>query len=251
MPRLKRGEDPHIDHINDLVEIAKTSENKSEVQAAFAELLDIFKPMMYKICAKWARYFHDETYKIKRFNELMADAQYWFMQYTLDKYTIDGVATFNTFIKNHIDQRIRYIYECELHYYKNNIFPDPAKNDAGDDEDQYEQVVYKYSSNGRSGMIDDMYAEAEMVTARKQLAQRMLEVSTSGKTMLTEREKKIFREIYYDGLKQKDICKEYNISITRLQQMLRKIKKKVYSAMNDDKEIWRLVLKADIDFEEK
>ena len=120
MARLERGESAKIDKINDLVAIAKADDSSVEARdQALTELLKMFKPLILSICKKWSEYFNDNRHNIKRFDELVADGEYWFIHYTLFKYEVDGAATFNTFIKNHLDQRIRYIYECELKYLNN------------------------------------------------------------------------------------------------------------------------------------
>ena len=126
MARLQRGEDPKIDKINDLVAVAING-NSVESNDALTELLKMFKPMMIKVCTKWSNYFNDSAHSIISFGELLADAEYWFVHYTMHKYTINGDATYNKFIKDHIDQRIRYIYECQLRYYKRLVFPDPNR----------------------------------------------------------------------------------------------------------------------------
>lgn len=249
MPRLKSGEDKHIDRINHLVLTAKTSEYGSkEYKDSFHELLEIFKPLLLSICHKWSRYFNDDSHSLKKFDELMADAQYWFMKYTLEKYEIDGVATFNTFIKKHIDQRIRYIYETELGYRKKNIFPDTNKFD--DDDDPYESVAYKYSSNiSTEAHMDDAMADAEISEARVQLANRVRELSNS--YILNDREKEIFREIVCNGITHEEMSRRLNISRTRVTQILKKAKTKMYDAINKDEKSWKLIITADIDFEEK
>ena len=124
MARLKRGDDPKIDKINDLVAIVKYESIPADSSVfgidrgdAMAELLAMFRPMMIKVCDKWCKYFDDTQHKYIPFDELMSNAEYWFIKYTIEKYIIDGDATFNKFIKDHINQRIRYIYECQLKYY--------------------------------------------------------------------------------------------------------------------------------------
>ena len=117
MARLERGVSDKIDRINDLVAIVKDDNSLSyDKSIAMEELLTMFKPMMIKVCDKWCKYFNDSSHKLVSFEELLSDAEYWFIHYTMNKYTIDGDATYNKFIKDHINQRIRYIYECHLRY---------------------------------------------------------------------------------------------------------------------------------------
>lgn len=247
MPRLKSGEDKHIDKINHLVLIAKTSDSGSdEYKSSFNELLEIFQPLLYSVCYKWARYFNDTSHKLKTIDELMADAQYWFMKYTLEKYEIDGVATFNTFIKKHIDQRIRYIYETELGYRKKNVFPDTSKLE-NDEDDPLELVVRKYSDVNDVHM-DNNIADKEIADARMQLAHRVIELSDS--YILNDRERTIFKEIVYNGITHEEMSRKLNISRTRVTQILKRAKAKMYDAINRDEKSWKLIITADIDFEE-
>lgn len=248
MPRLQRGEDPHIDHINDLVDQVRNPKDRQEFNDGFKELLEIFTPLMYSVCNKWANYFNDKSHNIIRFDDLMTDAQYWFMHYTLDKYTVDGVATFNTFIKNHIDQRIRFIYEQELNYRKHNIFPDPDNNKTDDREDPFEQVVYGYSS-GNHTLIDDEYVNDDIKEVRHRLAERVLELCQSN--YLNDREKIVLKEIMYNGITQEEMARRLKISRTRIAQVYKKAREKLYWLMNRDQQLWDLVIKGDIDFEEE
>lgn len=243
MPRYQRGENEKIDHINDLVWNIKNGVNYEE---SFVALLEMFKPLLLKICSKWSKYFNDENHKIKRFDELMADAEYWFMKYTIEKYTIDGEATFNTFIKNHIDQRIRYIYECELKYYKNNIFPDPSKS-GEDDNDMYESIVYKYRSNTTQDIESDII-DRDISESRILLANKIVELINLN--IFNDRERLIFNEIMCNGTTHEEMGNKLNISRTRVTQILKKIKIKLYRLMESDQEVWDLVIKLDIDFEE-
>ena len=150
MARLNRGEDPKIDHINDLVAITKDDNSSDRARAdAMSELLSMFRPLLINVCDKWVKYFNDQSHTLVSFEELMSDAEYWFMWYTKEKYIIDGDATYNKFIKDHIDQRIRYIYETHLKYYSQTIFPDPIKHtdeNENDGLDQLELVAYNYST---------------------------------------------------------------------------------------------------------
>lgn len=246
MSRLQYGEDDRIDLINNLVFNIK---NNIQFEESCVTLLDMFKPLLLKTCNKWAIYFRDEQHNLKRFDELMADAQYWFIKYTIEKYTIDGEATFNTFIKNHIDQRIRYIFEQELKYYSNNIFPDPNKNDD-DMCDIYESVAYKYRSGSAhysdiaDGIIDD-----EVIQARIALFNRIKTLATSN--IFNNREKIIFEEILCKGTTHNEVGEMLHVSRTRITQILKKIKSKLYKLINEDSEAWELIIKADIDFKEQ
>lgn len=242
MARLKRGDDPKIDKINDLVILCKEHNNDATV-----ELLDIFKPLILKICTKWSNYFNDTKHIIKQWDELVADAEYWFIKYTVEKYVIDGDATYNKFIKDHLDQRIRYIYECQLKYYSTVIFPDPNKH-QDDDSDQFDIVTYNYSSN----ISDSEYMEDNIIDditrqERADLANRIIELANSN--CFNEREKRIFVEVICNGITQEEMSKKLGISRTRVVQILKKIKYKLKIEMENDNEFWELISKTDIIFD--
>lgn len=249
MARLQRGESELIDKINDLVLLAKTSDDNDVRNSSMAELLKLFRPLILKLCKKWSEYFNDTQHNIKRFDELIVDSEYWFMKYTLEKYEIDGVATFNTFIKNHLDQRIRYIYECELKYFNNHIFPDPDRR-ADTELDSFENVVYGYSSevNSHTLMEDDIISSEEQENKQK-LTQIITDiVNTNG--VFNDRERKIFKYIIHDGKTYNDVGDEFGISRTRVMHLFKKIKQKLYRIMNNNQDIWDLINKLDIEFEE-
>lgn len=245
MARLERGESEKIDRINDLVQLATKAEDKE----AMAELLKLFRPLILSLCKKWSEYFNDSRHNIKRFDELVADGEYWFIHYTLFKYDVDGSATFNTFIKNHLDQRIRYIYECELKYFNKYIFPDPDKRTDAE-TDSFESVVYNYSSDTQqsSSMEEDIISSSETLD-RMKLAHKIVDMVNSN-NIFNEREREIFMAILCNGETQNDVGKRLGISRTRITQLMKKIKTKLYKLMNSSDEIWELVGKLDIDFKE-
>lgn len=249
MARLKRGEDEKIDRINDLVAIAKRCSSSDEIsdKDAMTELLQLFRPMLIKMCDKWCKYFNDTTHKLKPFDELLADAEYWFIKYTIEKYTIDGDATYNKFIKDHIDQRIRYIYECQLKYYNSTIFPDPDRNQENEGTDSFETVVYNYSSNiSNKQLMEDDVIDAVTEKQRTELAHRIIELVECGN--FNDREKKIFKEVMCNGITQDEMSKRLGISRTRVVQILRKIKYKLGIEMEKDSKFWELITQTDIIF---
>lgn len=252
MARLQRGENLKIDHINDLVAIVKGSNSSDDCyKEALSELLTMFKPMLIKTCDKWSKYFNDTEHKIVPFCDLLSDAHEWFIKYTIDKYIIDGEATYNKFIKDHIDQRIRYIYECHLKYWSQTILPDPDKH-SEDGLDQLEIVVYNYSSNiSQHATIEDNYAEKDSKEKEIKLAKRIIELVINS-NKYTDREKKIFNEVIYgaNGKKTQDqISKELGVSRMRIVQIMRKLKAKLKTDMENDDEFWRLISQTDIDFD--
>lgn len=246
MARLERGESEKIDRINDLVRLSMYG-NEAERNSSMAELLKIFKPLILSLCKKWSAYFNDSSHNIKRFDELVVDCEYWFMHYTLYKYDINGSATFNTFIKSHLDQRIRYIYECELKYFNKHIFPDPDKR-TDTEMDGFDSVVYNYSSDYGDNIEDNILSEIESKD-RAELAHKIIEIVNSNNAF-NSRERTIFMDIMCYGKSQNDMCKELNISRTRITQIIKKMKSKLYKFINNDPEIWKLISKLDIDFKE-
>lgn len=253
MARLQRGEDPKIDHINDLVATAKSDDSSDKARTdAVSELLSMFRPMLIKVCDKWVKYFNDQQHLLVSFEELMSDAEYWFIKYTQEKYTIDGDATYNKFIKDHIDQRIRYIYETHLKYYSQTIFPDPIKhnNDENVGLDQLELVAYNYSSDMQTKQrMDDEIIDQMEHDVRHQLATRILKL-VEDSDLYTEREKYIFKETRYNGQSQEKVSKELGISRTRVVQISRKINKKLLNQMENDGEFWELITQTDINFDD-
>lgn len=242
MARLKRGDDPKIDKINDLVALCKCNDNDATV-----ELLEMFKPLILKVCTKWANYFNDSKHLIKPWDELVADAEYWFIKYTVEKYTIDGDATYNKFIKDHIDQRIRYIYECQLKYYSTTIFPDPNRHQE-DDGNSFDMVAYNYSSTiSDSESMEDNVIDSVTASERADLARRIMELAKSN--CFNEREKKIFTEVMCNGVTQDEMSKRLGISRTRVVQILKKIKYKLKIEMENDEKFWELINKTDIIFD--
>lgn len=242
MARLERGEDEKIDKINDLV--ADVIYNNSE--SSMCSLLEMFHPMILGVCKRWSTYFRDESHTIKPFDDLVSDAQLWFIKYTQSVYTIDGAATYNKFIKDHISQRVRYIYECELKYYKRHIFPDPDKN-AENDCDTFDTVIHKYSSNVSCNDVEGTIMNKIDVDSRNELAHTILSL-LEDTSIFNPREKMIFTEIVYNGRTHEELGRELCISRTRVTHILKKIKVKLYKQMDDCQHLWDLIECTDIDF---
>lgn len=239
MPRLQPGDNPKIDMINALVADAKSGDIKVSKEG-LKSLLELFHPLILKLCKKWSMYFDDNDHNIKPFNELISDAQYWFIYYTVDVYVIDGTATYNKFIKDHIDQRIRYIYECEIKYRNKVIFPDPDKNNE-DDSDMFDTVVGKYSDT--DNRFEDDYINDCICDSRAELAHTILGMMDND--IFSDRERLIFKEILYHGKTHEAISIKLGISRTRVTQILKKIKAKLYKLMEDDQRIWDLIDESD------
>lgn len=240
MARLLPGENAKIDDINEKVRLVQQGTDY-QAEEALSGLLELFHPMILRLCDKWAAYFNDKDHKLKGFQELMADAQYWFYHYTKFKYIIDGPATYNKFIKDHLDQRIRYIFESEIKYQSKLLFPDPHEDQNGD---VLEDVINKYTSSTdivdpESDMIDEHGEDA-----RHQLANRLLELMNSD--TFNERERTIFIDVICNEVTHEQLGVRYGISRTRVTQIFAKTKDKLYKKMEGDAAVWQLLDDADI-----
>lgn len=240
MSRLQPGENPKIDKINALVADAKSGDRYVS-EEGLRLLLEMFHPLILKLCKKWSVYFNDEKHTIKPFDELVSDAQYWFIRYTLEEYEVDGPATYNKFIKDHIDQRIRYIYEREIKYFSRHIFPDPDRC-SENNEDILDDVIHKYSGDNNS--FEDEYTDRQIDSSRSELAYAIL--SLLDNNIFSDRERLIFKEVLYYGFTHEAMGKKLGISRTRVTQILRKTKTKLYRLMEDNEQIWKLIGDADI-----
>lgn len=245
MPRLQPGEDSKIDRINALV--ADVQSGNTNAEEGLRLLLEMFHPLILKLCKKWSTYFNDDNHRIKSFDELVADAQYWFIIYTNDVYKIDGLATYNKFIRDHLDQRIRYIYECEIKHLNKHIFPDPDKYNENN-EDVLDDVIHRHSDEN-IGNLEDEYIEEQITSSREELAHAILSLLDND-TSFSNREKLIFKEIVYYGFTHEAVGAKLGISRTRVTQILKKIKNKLYKLMENDEQIWKLIGDADIIIED-
>lgn len=243
MARLLPGENEKIDNINRLVSLSH-SMNEGESNKAIVSLLGMFKPMILKLCTKWSKYFQDDRHNIIHWDVLVADAEFWFIHYTTKKYIVDGSATYNKFIRDHIDQRIRYIYESELKYLNQNIFPDPNRNSSysgdGDGNDMFDDVVNKYCTLSTChGDIDDMMIDREIADGKKQVCNAIL-MMVNDRAYFTERETLIFTECMINGKTHDAVATDLSISRTRVSQIVGRIRKKIFDLLDDQVRGWEL-----------
>lgn len=245
MPRLQPGENSKIDKINALVADALSGDPHISEEGLMS-LLKLFHPLILKLCKKWSIYFNDERHNIKRFDELVADAQYWFIIYTKNVYDINGSATYNKFINDHLDQRIRYIYECEIKYRNRHIFPDPDKHNDNND-DIFDDVINKYSNNDICDVEVD-YIDGCQYNSRNELAHYILSLLDC--QSFSDRERLIFKDVLYNGFTHEAIGLKLGISRTRVTQILKKTKTKLYKLMEDNEQIWKLIGDSDITIED-
>lgn len=241
MARLQPGENAHIDNINELVRLVQFG-TADESSRSLATLLDLFHPMILGLYNKWSTYFNDKGHKILSFNDVMGECTYWFYHYTATKYIIDGPATYNKFIKDHMDQRIRYIYETEIKYHSKLLFPDPY--DDGNGGDALDNVINKYSSadiaGPEVGLMDEVTA-----SARTKLFKRILQLLDCD--IFNDREREIFTSVVCNSVTHEKLGEKYGISRTRVTQILAKTKKKLYAKIESDPVIWGLLDDAGID----
>lgn len=241
MARLLPGENAHIDKINGLVYLVQHGTN-DEASNSLQELLALFHPMILGLYTKWSNYFGDKDHAIIQFDHLMGECVYWFYHYTSTKYIIDGPATYNKFIKDHMDQRIRYIYETEIKYHSKLLFPDQYKD--GDDRDALDNVINKYSSTSIDGPEVGLMDKVK-IDARSKIAARITELMDCD--TFNDRERTIFAEVIINEVTHEELGKRYGISRTRVTQILAKAKKKLYKKIGEDPLIWDLIGDADID----
>lgn len=242
--RLMPGENAKIDMINQYVADARSGDPIRKEEGLSA-LLDLFHPLILKICSKWSKYFQDNYHRTMPFDTLVAEAQMWFIQYTLEKYILDGAATYNKFISDHLDQRVRYIYECELKYFSRHIFPDPDKNKYVSDNDRapmLEYVIYNYTTPDDSDSIENRVIDKQDTRNRRILAHAILFL-ISNKRYFNQREEKIFMECVMGDKTHVAMARELGISRTRVSQIIDKVRQKLYTHMTEDKGIRRLVYK--------
>lgn len=235
--RLVRGENEKIDLINDLVSLVKTGSSEDRKYAE-GKLIEMFTPMILSVCKKWSMYFNDDKHVIKPWDNIVADASYWLIIYTRDKYIIDGSATYNTFIKNHIDQRVRYIYECELKYCTKVIFPDPDKHADSDSGDSLENVIYGYCSSISNDEVsmDDMLIDSESDNKVLEVYNTIMDKIDSD--YFTDREKTIFKNCLIGDKTHQEIGAELGISRTRVSQIVGKLRKKICDMLDDNVKNW-------------
>lgn len=236
MARLLPGENSKIDNINELVRLVQQGNNE-ESNESLTALLDLFNPLLLKLCNKWSNYFNDKDHKIKSFDDIMSDCIYWFYYYTKNVYIIDGRATYNKFIKDHIDQRVRYIYECEIKYHKKMLFPDPYR-DMDDDSNVLDDVISKYTECAHDGIECGMIEDGDIV-ARDRLANRLLCLMNTD--AFNDRERSIFIDVICNQKTHDQLGEQYGISRTRITQIFAKTKDKLYKKIEDDAEIWQLL----------
>lgn len=241
MARLLPGENTKIDNINKLVHLVQNG-NENESNESLETLLGLFNPLLLKLCDKWCCYFNDKQHKLKPFSDIMGDCIYWFYHYTRNVYEINGRATYNKFIKDHMDQRIRYIYECEIKYHSKLLFPDPHSK-FGDNNNVLDDVINKYSTQSDDGLECDMIDD-NICGSRNKLANRLLELMNTD--TFNDRERDIFVSVICKQVTHEELGEQYGISRTRITQIFAKTKDKLYKKIEEDASIWQLLDDADI-----
>lgn len=244
MSRLAPGENEKIDKINQLVAGSRGQDTLVK-EDGLRVLLEMFHPLILKLCKKWSLYFRDDKHTIIPFDILISDARMWFIEYTLNKYDIDGSATYNKFIKDHLDQRIRYIYECELKYFKRHIFPDPDRNQHSIDNDStpmLEHVIYSYTTPDDSDSIENQLIEKQDANNRMVLAHAILHLLYD-RRYFNQREHDIFMGCCMNGITHEAMGRKLGISRTRVSQILIKTKQKINTMISNNRGTRRLAYK--------
>jgi len=242
MARLLPGENVKIDNINRLVSLSH-SMNPDESKKALHLLLEQFKPMILKLCNKWSKYFRDDRHTIIQWDVLIGDANYWFIYYTTHKYTINGSATYNKFIRDHMDSRIRFIYETELKYRKQNLFPDPDKNGESGDSDMFEDVINRYAS------LNMVHEDMDMIFINRDDADNKSDICDAILTMVndpnlfSDRDRVIFTECIINGRTHDSMGKELEISRTRVSQIMAKIRRRIRDTLSSKIDGWEEMIK--------
>ena len=242
MARLSSGENPKIDKINEYVRLVQQG-NTDESNESLTTLLGLFKPLMLKLCKKWSDYFNNDNIKVKSFEDTMGECIYWFYHYTKSVYTIDGKATYNKFIKDHLDQRIRYIFECELKYHNKTLHPDSRDVENDNTSDIMDDIIYKYSSSTEVSVLEKIEL-SEYQSTKSKLFQQICDILNS--ELYNDRERDIFWSITCNQYTHEQLGEKYGISRTRVTQILAKIKEKLYKGIEDNATIWQLLDDADI-----
>jgi hypothetical protein len=234
--RLEEGANPKIDLINRMV-VKAQSGTGMESNEGLCALLRMFHPMILGICKKWSEYFRDADHHIIHWDDLITDTQYWFYHYTCHVYTINGAATYNNFIKKHIDMRVRYIYESEIRRNESLVHPDPDK--VTEDCDNYDYVVHHYNTHMEYGDIDDgMLAEQHDADVH-----RLLDITLrylNDERYFTQKERDIFLSCMVNNQTHKMIGDRYHVSRTRVSQIMGKIKTKLYDIMYENPAYWEV-----------
>jgi len=244
MARLKRGEDPHIDAINDAVEIVKLN-NKGDWarEKALGFLLETFEPMIIGIVDKWIKQY-DVRQQLVTYDCLIVDAKSWFFTYLTEKYIIDGDATFNNFIKSHIDGRVRYLIQQEMKHYTKIILPDPIRNSAHEHygEDPLEMVINKYAKNNcDDASIDDELLNSIRLKGIDKMHATILSIVQDSRYLLP-RDADFFIEHYFNNVSYTEIAKQNDVSRVRVSQIINRAKDKVFSELDGREGEWWKIL---------
>lgn len=237
MARLNPGENEKIDKINSLVKSVMETGNEEDLKS----LLDFFHPLILSLSIKWAEYYNDMNHRIIPWEDLISEAQCWFIKYTKEKYEVDGAGTYNTFIKQHMDSRIRYIYSCASKYDKRHIFPDPDKR-SDEDDDMLNSVLFRYSTEANETMTGDM-CDGILVEEHNNNAKSVVNVILSkldDRTIFNEREKEIFTLRYIKNMSHDDIARKFGISRARISQIMAKMKVKLHDVVLNSQYWWDL-----------
>ena len=134
----------------------------------------------------------------------------------------------------------------QVKHFNRYIFPDPDKYNENND-DIFDDLVHRYSDD-YIGDVENDYINEQIANSRNELAHTIL--SLLDDKIFSNRERLIFKEILYNGLTHEVIGSRLGISRTRVTQILKKTKTKLYKLMEDNEQIWKLIGEADITIED-
>lgn len=238
MARLEPGQCEKIDNINRLVKSVMDTGNEGDLES----LLALFHPLILNLASKWSEYFNDRDHRLLPWDDLISEAQCWFIHYTKNKYTLDGAGTYNTFIKQHMDSRIRYIYECALKYNMRHVFPDPDKH-SEEDDDMLTSVIFRYSDSACDEMSEEIDTNIMSAEYHGDVSNvvKVIMMKLDDRTLFNDREKEIFTLRYVNDMSHEDIGRKFNISRARVSQIIAKMKIKLQDIVLDSQSWWDIV----------
>ena len=108
-------------------------------------------------------------------------------------------------------------------------------------------MINKYSNNDICDVEVD-YIDGFQYNSRNELAHYILSLLDC--QLFSDRERLIFKDVLYNGFTHEAIGLKLGISRTRVTQILKKTKTKLYKLMEDNEQIWKLIGDSDITIED-
>ena len=117
-------------------------------------------------------------------------------------------------------------------------------NDNNDD--MLDDVIHRYSDSHTE--FEEDLIEEYTNNSKSELVKAILQLLEEGN--FSQREKLIFKEVVYYGFTHEAMGLKLGISRTRVTQILKKTKAKLYKLMESNEQIWKLIGDADITIED-